>query len=71
MTEVLTPTGYEQTKEKLADLEQRLAQLSEHASSMNEKHYEESRDSYERMIAQYLRELKLFEASHPEVVNNR
>jgi flagellar motility protein MotE (MotC chaperone) len=70
MTEVLTPTGYEQTKEKLANLEQRLAHLADQ-TNMGRQHQEEARRSYERMIAQYRRELKLYEASHPEAAAKR
>jgi hypothetical protein len=67
MTEILTPTGYEQTNEKLADLEQRLRRLA-NRTGLSRLHEEEARRSYEQMIGQYRREIKLYEASHPEAV---
>jgi hypothetical protein len=70
MTEVLTTSGYEQTKEKLALLEERLAHLV-HKSEISEQHHEEARRSYEQMIAQYRREIKLYEASHPKSAAKR
>jgi hypothetical protein len=65
MTEMLTPGGYEQTKEKLADMEQRLNHLARR-TDLSPQHQIGARRSYERMIAQYRRELKLYEAAHPE-----
>ena len=62
MTALLTPEGYEQTKEKLLRLEHRLARLSER-SDLNPQHQAEARRSYLRMIGQYKRELKLYEAA--------
>jgi hypothetical protein len=70
MTEVLSSVGYEQTKEKLARLELRLAELAGH-SELSADHRTEARQSYETMIAQYRRELKLYEASHPEAIPSR
>ena len=66
MTPLLTPDGYEQTKEKLSRLEHRLAKLVER-SDLNPLHHAEARKSYLRMIGQYKREIKLYEASraHP------
>ena len=65
MTEILSSVGYEQTKEKLKELEQRLARL-EHQTKLSEQHRDEARQSYGQMIAQYRREIKLYEALHPE-----
>ena len=65
MTVTLTSAGYEQTKEKLAELEQRLARLARQ-SNLSPQHQSEARRSYEQMIGQYRREIKLYEASHPE-----
>jgi hypothetical protein len=65
MNEILTPAGYQQTKQKLADLERRLSQL-ENKTGLNPQVIAESRRSYVQMINQYRRELKLYEASHPQ-----
>jgi hypothetical protein len=65
MTETLTQSGYEQTKSKLLNLEKRLGAL-EVRSDLSEQHLSEARRSCEQMIAQYRREIKLYEASHPE-----
>lgn len=67
MTEPLTYEGYEQTKEKLCKLEQRLARLA-HRTDLSPQHQGEARRSYEQMIGQYRREIKLYEASHPEAL---
>ena len=64
MTELLNSNEYEQTRIKLARLEQRLAEL-EHRTDLPADRMAESRQSYHRMMQQYLRELKLYEASHP------
>jgi transposase len=69
MTETLTPVGYEQTKEKLAQLEKRLARLA-HRTDLSKQHQSEARRSYEQMISQYRREIKLYEAAHPESIAN-
>ena len=63
MTELLTAEGYHQTKEKLAQLEARLAALAAR-SDLTPVHHEEARRSCEEMIRQYRRELKLYEAAH-------
>jgi len=63
MNEVLTPAGYEATKEKLADLERRLARLTER-TDLNPSHRADVRWSYKQMISQYRREIKLYEATH-------
>jgi hypothetical protein len=70
MTSILTPTGYEQTKEKLASLEDRLAGLTRR-TDLSPEHQSDARRSYEQMIGQYRREVKLYEASHPETVDKR
>jgi len=67
MTEVLTSAGYDQTKEKLAKLEDRLVRLS-CRTDLSPKHRSEARRSYEQMIGQYRREIKLYEAAHPDTV---
>jgi hypothetical protein len=61
MTEALTPEGYEQTKEKLADLERRLAEI-EKRTDLDPEHLLSVRRSYKMMIREYLQEIKLFEA---------
>jgi exonuclease VII small subunit len=65
MTETLTPTGYTQTKTKLAKLVQRLESLGGR-TDIGQQHLEEARRSYQQMIAQYRRDIKLYEAAHPE-----
>jgi BMFP domain-containing protein YqiC len=65
MTEILTQVGYEQTKDKLAKLEERLAKLGSR-SHLSPQHRSEAQRSYEDMIAQYRREIKLYEESHSE-----
>ena len=65
MSEPLTEAGFRQTKQKLARLEERLASLSK-SKIGNPRHLAESRRSYERMAAQYRREIKLYEASHSD-----
>jgi hypothetical protein len=62
MTPLLTSTGYAQTQKKLAQMEKRLAQLEGRASG-KPKHFDEVRRSYGRMISQYRREIKLYEAT--------
>jgi hypothetical protein len=61
MTPLLTPTGYAQTQKKLAQMEKRLARLESRAGKP--KHFDEVRRSYARMISQYRREIKLYEAN--------
>jgi hypothetical protein len=63
MTETLTPEGYEQTKEKLADLERRLGDI-EKRTDLNPEHLASVRRSYKMMMREYLQEIKLFEAKH-------
>ena len=68
MTQKLTLAGYQQTKTKLSGIEDRLTRLAERTDS-RPLHRAEAKRSYEQMRAQYLRELKLYEAEHPEVVD--
>ena len=63
MTELLNADEYELTRAKLARLEQRLAELK-HRTDLPADRMAETRQSYHRMMQQYLRELKLYEASH-------
>ena len=64
MTANLTAAGYQQTKSKLANLEQRLARL-EARQDLAAVHRAEALRSHREMIQQYLREIKLYEARHP------
>ncbi len=61
MTPLLTPSGYAQTQKKLAQMEKRLARLESRAGKP--KHFDEVRRSYARMISQYRRKIKLYEAN--------
>jgi hypothetical protein len=61
VTEALTREGYEQTKEKLADLERRLGEI-EKRTDLNPEHLASVRRSYKMMMREYLREIKLYEA---------
>lgn len=61
MTEILTADGYEQTKEKLRDLETRLADI-EKRTDLSADHLASVRRSYKMMIREYLQEIKLYEA---------
>jgi hypothetical protein len=67
MTEKLTRAGYDQTRRKLAAVEERLARLAARAD-VSPIHRAEAKRSCEQMRAQYLREIKLYEAEHPEVI---
>lgn len=62
MTPLLTSAGYAQTQKKLAQIEKRLAALEGRASG-KPKHFDEVRRSYARMISQYRRKIKLYEAN--------
>ena len=63
MTEILTSVGYQQTKDKLAKLEQRLMGL-DHRTDLSREHLAAAQRSCKKMIAQYRREIKLYEATH-------
>jgi hypothetical protein len=60
MTPRLTPGGYTQTKAKLENVERRLADL-ESRTGLSPVHRAEVRRSYESMIRQYRREMRLHE----------
>ena len=61
MIETLDAAGYEQTKEKLRDLEARLAEI-EKRTDLNPDHLESVRRSYKMMMREFLKEIKLYEA---------
>ncbi len=61
MIEILTADGYEQTKEKLRDLETRLAEI-ERRTDLNPEHLASVRRSYNMMIREFLQDIKLYEA---------
>jgi hypothetical protein len=61
VTELLTAEGYEQTKEKLADLERRLAEI-EKRTDLDPEHLANVRRSYKMMMRKFLRDIKLYEA---------
>ena len=63
MTETLTPDGYEQTKEKLRDLETRLAEI-EGRTDLDPEHLASVRRSYKMMIRELLQDIKVYEARH-------
>jgi len=61
MTELLTAAGYEQTKEKLRDLEARLAEI-EKRTDLDAERLTSVRRSYKMMMREYLQDIKLYEA---------
>ena len=61
MTEILTAEGCEQTREKLRDLELRLADL-EKRTDLDPKRLASVRRSYKMMIREYLQDIKLYQA---------
>ena len=61
MTEILTAEGYAQTKEKLRDLESRLAEI-EKRTDLDPKRMTSVRRSYKMMIREFLQDIKLYEA---------
>ena len=63
MTPLLSEVGYRQTKEKLARMEERLAALAKR-TDLNAIHRREAEESCHDMMRQYLREIKLYEATH-------
>jgi hypothetical protein len=67
MTEMLTPEGYQQTKEKLADLVRRLEAI-ENRTDLDPDHRASVRRSYKMMMREYLQEIKLYEAKHGKEV---
>jgi hypothetical protein len=65
MKDILTDKGYEQTKAKLAQLEQRLTVLRAR-TDLHPSHHLAAERSYLDMIGQYKRDLKLYEAVHSQ-----
>ena len=63
MAEHLTTQGYEQSKAKLQDLQERLAQLEKRTDLVAE-HVASVRRSYKVMMMELLRDIKLYEATH-------
>jgi hypothetical protein len=63
MTELLTADGYEQTKEKLHDLEMRLAGI-EKRTDLDPEHVASVRRSYKMMMREFLQDMRLYEAKH-------
>ena len=61
MSELLTTEGYEQTKEKLRDLETRLEEIK-NRTDLDAEHLSSVRKSYKMMMREYLRDIKLYEA---------
>jgi hypothetical protein len=61
MTEILTAEGYEQTKEKLRDLETRFAAIDKR-TDLDAEHLASVRRSYKMMMREFLRDIKLYEA---------
>ncbi len=58
---MLTVEGYQQTKEKLRDLETRLAEI-EKRTDLDPKRQASVRRSYKMMIREFLQDIKLYEA---------
>ena len=61
MSEILTADGYEQTKEKLRDLETRLAEI-EKRTDLDPDHSASVRRSYRMMMREFLEDIMLYEA---------
>ena len=61
MREMLTAEGYEQSKEKLRDLETRLAEI-EKRTDLDPGRLASVRRSYKMMIRKFLQDIKLYEA---------
>jgi hypothetical protein len=70
MTEVLTAEGYEQTKEKLRDLQSRLTEI-EKRTDLAPAHFASVRRSYNSMIREFLQEIKIYEAKQAKLSSNR
>jgi hypothetical protein len=68
LRETLTFEGYRQTKEKLADLEHRLAEI-EKRTDLDPEHLASVRRSYKMMMREYQEDLKLFEAKHSKHIS--
>ena len=69
MIEHLTAEGYEQTKEKLHDLEQRLAAI-EKRTDLKPEHAASVRNSYRMMMREYLQDIKLYEAGQKRLARS-
>jgi hypothetical protein len=65
MTATLTRAGYEQTKRKLARLEKRLAAIVAR-NDLKPLIQSEAMRSCRKMIAQYIREIRLYEKKHAD-----
>ena len=63
MNEELTAEGYEQTRKKLRNLQQRLDEIEARADLTPARRATVAR-SYHAMMRQYLREIKLYESRH-------
>jgi hypothetical protein len=61
MSELLTAEGYAQTKQKLADLQRRLAEI-EKRTDLDADHLAGVLRSYKMMMREYLKDIKLYEA---------
>jgi len=61
MSELLSAAGYEQTKDKLRDLETRLAVI-EKRTDLSPSHLASVRRSYKMMMREFLQDIKLYEA---------
>jgi len=61
MTAMLNAEGYEQTKEKLRDLETRLVEI-EKRTDLAPAHLASVRRSYQMMIREFLQDIRLYEA---------
>jgi len=62
MNPELTEAGYIQTKAKLADLMERRSRIADRVD-LSPTHRSEVLRSHDRMIGQYRREIKLYEAT--------
>src|SRR5207253_9593604 len=68
MNEPLTAEGYEQTKDKLRDLETRLAEI-EKRTDLDPKRLASVRRSYKMMMREFLQDIKLYEAKQNPVAH--
>lgn len=64
MTEALTESGYRATKDKLAAMEARLADLQQR-TDVHPSVRSAAERSYQDMMRQYKREITLYELAHP------
>jgi hypothetical protein len=65
MTPALTEAGYVQTKTKLAEVIERRARVIAR-TDLSPPRLAEVVRSYDRMVRQYRREIKLYETNHPQ-----